>query len=42
MSAEDILTFTDLENGYDPEDTSGGFNVYPFIARISFGLNINF
>jgi TonB-linked SusC/RagA family outer membrane protein len=39
FSAENVLTFSDLPKGIDPERLSWG---YPFYATYSFGLNITF
>ena len=40
VSAENLLTFTPLPKGIDPE--IGGSHTYPFAKEISFGVDIKF
>lgn len=42
FSGEDLFTIDALDGGYDPENTNGSANFYPFTKRYSFGLTADF
>lgn len=42
FSGEDLITLSSVDGGYDPENTNGSANFYPFTKRYSVGLNVNF
>lgn len=42
FTGENLLTFTNLKGGWDPETTDGGGRIYPVAKVISMGLNIKF
>ena len=42
VSGENLLTFTGLPDGFDPENLGNSGKNYPLSSNISFGLNINF
>ncbi len=43
FSGDNLFTFTDLYDGFDPEFTSGrGFFEYPNVMRLTAGINLSF
>lgn len=42
VSGQNLLTFTDLIGGWDPETSDGGGRIYPVSRVISMGLNVKF
>ncbi|WP_209332220.1 SusC/RagA family TonB-linked outer membrane protein [Lunatimonas salinarum] len=42
FSGEDLFTIDALDGGYDPENTNGSANFYPFTKRYSLGLTVDF
>ena len=40
VGGEDLFTLSHLDGGYDPENSSGYENAYPFTKRFTLGLNI--
>lgn len=42
LTGQNLLTFTDLKGGWDPETSDGGGRIYPVSRVFSLGLNIKF
>lgn len=42
FTGQNLLTFTDLKGGWDPETSDGGGRIYPVSRVFSFGLNAKF
>lgn len=42
LTGQNLLTFTDLKGGWDPETSDGGGRIYPVSRVFSFGLNVKF
>ena len=42
LTGQNMLTFTNLKGGWDPETSDGGGRIYPVSRVYSFGLNIKF
>lgn len=42
FSGDDLLEWTQIKDGYDPEYGEAGNNIFPFSRLLNFGLNISF
>ncbi|NDV82617.1 TonB-dependent receptor [Bacteroides sp. 51] len=42
LTGQNLLTFTDLKGGWDPETSDGGGRIYPVSKVYSVGLNVKF
>src|SRR5690606_31789569 len=42
MNAQNLLTFTNAYEGYDPENTVSNGSFYPLMKTFTFGVNVNF
>lgn len=42
VSGSNLLTFSSIDKGLDPESNSGRINAFPPVKIINFGVNINF
>lgn len=42
VSGSNLLTFSNMFQGIDPEKENGRLNAYPTLRTINFGININF
>jgi TonB-linked SusC/RagA family outer membrane protein len=42
LSGSNLLTFSGLDQGLDPENTSGSASYYPLMKIVNLGININF